>query len=118
MHSFIHSSLLRACLYFSLSHTLAFLRSIRLVFAAWRAQHADQRNLAGEWGRFYLKFYGFLIVGLLVLYQMQSFVVYLALLLFSYWVPQIVNNVKQDTRRGLTNEYVVIMSVTRLFLPM
>lgn len=40
-----------------------------------------------------------------------------ALLLYSFWIPQIVRNVSRGSKRGLSNLFILGMSVTRLVIP-
>ena len=48
----------------------------------------------------------------------QSSLYLLVFAAYSFWIPQIVHNAQHGTRTGLTPQYVSIMSVTRLFVPL
>ena len=75
---------------------------------------------------FYFYFYflfnfldGILLFGIVVFYAFQGLVVFVfTFLLYSFWVPQIIHNVKNDCRKPLNMTYVVVSSASRLFLPL
>jgi hypothetical protein len=66
----------------------------------------------------FARFYGFLVLGLLVLSQFPSSVTVLIFAVLSFWVPQIVHNAKLNAGRTLTLPYVLGMSCTRLVCPL
>ncbi|KAF9301773.1 hypothetical protein BGZ74_006292 [Mortierella antarctica] len=73
----------------------------------------------------YGRFYWMLIASLVTLYKIaisstrvQNLMISAcALLLFSFWIPQIVRNVIRGSKRGLSLWFVLGMTVTRLALP-
>ncbi|KFH64130.1 hypothetical protein MVEG_09955 [Podila verticillata NRRL 6337] len=73
----------------------------------------------------YGRFYWMLIASLVTLYKIaisstrvQNLMISAcALLLFSFWIPQIVRNVIRGSKRGLSLWFVLGMTVTRLVLP-
>jgi hypothetical protein len=56
---------------------------------------------------------GCLLAGIVVIYQMQRFSGLLILLIYSFWVPQIIHNMHHDHRKPLLLRYIVGMSATR-----
>mmetsp|Transcript_10498 Transcript_10498/g.21125 ORF Transcript_10498/g.21125 Transcript_10498/m.21125 type:complete len:696 (-) Transcript_10498:1246-3333(-) len=71
-----------------------------------------------ELSMLYSRFYGSLLFGIVLLYQMQSRFHYFVYALYSFWVPQIVLSVVGDHRRPLHPVYIIGMSATRLLIPM
>jgi transmembrane E3 ubiquitin-protein ligase len=53
------------------------------------------------------------LAGIVVIYQMQRFSGLLILLIYSFWVPQIIHNMHHDHRKPLLLRYIVGMSATR-----
>jgi hypothetical protein len=66
----------------------------------------------------YMRFYGALFVGLIVIYQFTSFFQYFVLILFSFWLPQIYCNATRNAPKPMTLVYIIVMSITRLFVPL
>jgi transmembrane E3 ubiquitin-protein ligase len=66
----------------------------------------------------YSRFYGSLLLGIVILYQLQNHLKYFVFALYSFWVPQIVLNVAGDHRKPLHPMYIAGMSVTRLMIPL
>lgn len=74
----------------------------------------------------YIRFYILLGVGAVVFVQAQSLprwlsqpvVALIMLTAHSFWMPQIVRNVKRGSRRALDNLYVIGMTLSRLYLPL
>lgn len=71
-----------------------------------------------ELSMLYSRFYGSLLVGIFLLYQMQNHVRFFLFALYSFWVPQIVLNVVEDHRRPLLPVYIIATSITRLAIPL
>ncbi|KAG0346466.1 hypothetical protein BG004_001673 [Podila humilis] len=73
----------------------------------------------------YGRFYWMLIASLITLYKIaisstrvQNLMISgCALILFSFWIPQIVRNVIRGSKRGLSLWFILGMSATRLVLP-
>jgi Ring finger domain len=66
----------------------------------------------------YSRFYGSLLLGIVILYQLQNHLKYFVFALYAFWLPQIVLNVVGDHRKPLHPMYILGMSVTRLMIPM
>ncbi|KAK9820806.1 hypothetical protein WJX74_006344 [Apatococcus lobatus] len=94
---------------------------MRYLLVIWRARRGSnvepwvqQRELSLLYGRFY----GFLLTGIFMMYNLQRFMHVLAFALCSFWLPQIVSCVKNDARQPLKPAYIIGISVTRLALPL
>ncbi|PXF44892.1 Transmembrane E3 ubiquitin-protein ligase 1 [Gracilariopsis chorda] len=71
-----------------------------------------------ELSTLYSRFYGSLLIGILLLYQLQNHMRFFLFALFSFWVPQIVLNAVEDHRRPLLPSYIIGTTVTRLAIPL
>ena len=71
-----------------------------------------------ELSMLYSRFYGSLLLGIFLLYQMQNHLRFFLFALYSFWVPQIILNVVEDHRRPLLPLYILGTSITRLAIPM
>lgn len=71
-----------------------------------------------ELSMLYSRFYGSLLLGIFLLYQMQNHLRFFLFALYSFWVPQIVLNVVEDHRRPLLPVYIIATSITRLAIPL
>lgn len=71
-----------------------------------------------ELSMLYSRFYGSLLFGILLFYQLQSHLRFFLFALYSFWVPQIVLNVVEDHRRPLLPVYILGTSITRLAIPL
>jgi transmembrane E3 ubiquitin-protein ligase len=56
--------------------------------------------------------------GVFVIYNLRSMLPSIILLLYSFWIPQIVHNASNNVKRGLKREYLYGMSFTRLVTPL
>ncbi|CAI0385468.1 unnamed protein product [Linum tenue] len=61
---------------------------------------------------------GILLGGILLMYEFHNFLRPLLLLMYSFWIPQIVTNVIRDSRKPLHPYYILGMTVTRLAIPL
>ncbi|KAI8645850.1 hypothetical protein BD408DRAFT_43760 [Parasitella parasitica] len=74
----------------------------------------------------YYRLYAILLLGLFLFYQsvtrsafVQNVIVgTLGFLFYSFWVPQIVRNVTRGCRHPLSHRYILVMSTTRLSIPL
>ncbi len=116
---------------FSTFTTVAFLELIvfcviemRYLLLVWQA-HDPQRNwdaagwvqLRRELATVHAHFYVALAVVLLVLYASRDEPSLILLAASSYWVPQIIRNIKTNAREPVCDHYLYGMSVSRLLLP-
>ncbi|MBA0766124.1 hypothetical protein Gotri_015192 [Gossypium trilobum] len=61
---------------------------------------------------------GILLGGILVMYEFHNFLQPILLLLYSFWIPQIITNVIRDSRKPLHPHYILGMTITRLAIPL
>lgn len=61
---------------------------------------------------------GFLLGGILIMYELHNMLRYILLFFYSFWIPQIVANVVRDSRKPLHPHYIVGITVTRLAIPL
>ncbi|MBA0738867.1 hypothetical protein Gogos_012182 [Gossypium gossypioides] len=61
---------------------------------------------------------GILLGGILVMYEFHKFLQPILLLLYSFWIPQIITNVIRDSRKPLHPHYILGMTITRLAIPL
>jgi len=116
---------------FSTFTTVAFLELIvfcviemRYLLLVWQA-HDPQRNwdaagwvqLRRELATVHAHFYVALAVVLLVLYASRDEPSLILLAASSYWVPQIIRNVKTNAREPVCDHYLYGMAISRLLLP-
>ncbi|KAF8669511.1 hypothetical protein HU200_051314 [Digitaria exilis] len=96
---------------------------MRYLLAIWKASRPLNSGEGWEIMRrelsvLYSRFYGILLGGILLMYELHNFLRPLLLLMYSFWVPQIVTNVIKDTRKPLHPQYILGMTVTRLAIPL
>ncbi|CAL9063469.1 unnamed protein product [Musa banksii] len=96
---------------------------MRYLLAIWKASRPmhngeNWETMRRELSVLYSRFYGILLGGILVLYQMHNFLRPILLIMYSFWIPQIVTNVIRDTRKPLHPHYIVGMTLTRLAIPL
>lgn len=61
---------------------------------------------------------GILLGGILFMYEFHNFLRPILLLMYSFWIPQIITNVIRDSRKPLHPHYILGMTVTRLAIPL
>uniref|UniRef100_A0A803MR34 RING-type E3 ubiquitin transferase n=1 Tax=Chenopodium quinoa TaxID=63459 RepID=A0A803MR34_CHEQI len=61
---------------------------------------------------------GILLGGILIMYEFHNFLRVILLLMYSFWIPQIVTNVIRDSRKPLHPHYILGMTITRLAIPL
>lgn len=61
---------------------------------------------------------GILLGGIFIMYELHRFLRPILLLMYSFWIPQIVTNVVRDSRKPLHIYYILGITVTRLAIPM
>ncbi|XLR34249.1 hypothetical protein S83_062149 [Arachis hypogaea] len=66
----------------------------------------------------YSRFYGILLGGILLMYEFHHHLRPILLLIYSFWIPQIITNVIRDSRKPLHPHYILGISVTRLAIPL
>ncbi|XP_078433627.1 transmembrane E3 ubiquitin-protein ligase FLY2-like isoform X2 [Wolffia australiana] len=96
---------------------------MRYLLAIWKANRPlnageSWESLRQELSSLYSRFYGVLLGGILIMYEFRSILRYVLLLMYSFWIPQIVSNVLRDTRKPLHPHYIIGMTITRLAVPL
>ncbi|KAK1358909.1 Transmembrane E3 ubiquitin-protein ligase 1 [Heracleum sosnowskyi] len=64
------------------------------------------------------KFCGIFLGCILIMYEFHKFLPFLLLLVYSFWIPQIVTNIFRNPRKPLHPYFIIGMSVTRLAIPL
>ncbi|EPB85544.1 hypothetical protein HMPREF1544_07633 [Mucor circinelloides 1006PhL] len=104
---------------------------MRYLLVVWRIQRpepntAEVPNPQRDITYLYYRLYAVLLLGLFLFYQsvtrsafVQNIIVgTLGFLFYSFWVPQIVRNVFRGCRHPLSHRYILVMSTTRLGIPL
>ncbi|KAL5573514.1 hypothetical protein UlMin_023111 [Ulmus minor] len=96
---------------------------MRYLLAIWKANRPMNNGEGWETMRrelsvLYSRFYGILLGGILIMYEFHNFLRPILLLMYSFWIPQIINNVIRDSRKPLHPHYVLGVTVTRLAIPL
>ena len=65
----------------------------------------------------HLKFYGALMLSIVLIWYLGSNRLLCVLLLYSFWVPQIILNIMTESRKPMHPYYVYGMSITRSVAP-
>ncbi|PON74860.1 RING/U-box superfamily protein [Trema orientale] len=96
---------------------------MRYLLAIWKANRPMNNGEGWETMRrelsvLYSRFYGILLGGILIMYEFHNFLRPILLLMYCFWIPQIVTNVIRDSRKPLHPHYVIGMTVTRLAIPL
>ncbi|DBB08109.1 TPA: hypothetical protein ACH3X3_008304 [Trebouxia sp. C0006] len=94
---------------------------MQYLLSIWRARRGpalDTWQTQRELAILYIRFYGALLCSIFVTYQSQRFIRPILMLVYSFWIPQIVHCARTDVRQPLRPLYIVGMSLTRLLLPL
>ncbi|KAL5571153.1 hypothetical protein UlMin_020750 [Ulmus minor] len=96
---------------------------MRYLLAIWKANRPMNNGEGWETMRrelsvLYSRFYGILLGGILIMYEFHNFLRPILLLMYSFWIPQIITNVIRDSRKPLHPHYVLGVTVTRLAIPL
>lgn len=97
---------------------------MRAVVAVYQARYAQEVSTQGWSGlrrrlaTLHIGFYSVLFAILFLTFTLRSRPVLLIFLLYSCWVPQIVHNSINGTRRALHPAYLCGMALSRLFIPL
>ncbi|KAA8499438.1 Transmembrane E3 ubiquitin-protein ligase 1 [Porphyridium purpureum] len=102
--------------------TLFSIFEMRYMLIIWRARRLAAFSegweaMRRELSLLYTRFYGSLLMGVVLLYYMQNHLHFFLFLFYSFWVPQIVINATEDHRRPLHPQYIFGMTVTRSIIP-
>lgn len=94
---------------------------MQYLLSIWRARRGpalDTWHTQRELAVLYVRFYGALLGSIFITYQSQRFIRPILMLVYSFWIPQVVHCARTDVRQPLRPLYVIGMSVTRLLLPL
>ncbi|XP_061355581.1 transmembrane E3 ubiquitin-protein ligase FLY2-like [Gastrolobium bilobum] len=96
---------------------------MRYLLAIWKANRPSSNGEGWEIMRrelsvLYSRFYGILLGGILLMYEFHNYLRPILLLVYSFWIPQIITNVVRDSRKPLHPHYILGITVTRLAIPL
>jgi len=96
---------------------------LRLVLLVWRARRpldfsSGWERMRSTLTKIYTGFYGGIILILLFLYSVRHQMKHFVFLLFAFWVPQIIRNVKTGERFALRQRFYYGVTAIRLFFPL
>lgn len=97
---------------------------MRMVVSVYQARYAQELATEGWQGlrrrlaSLHLRFYAAVFMSMFISLSLLDQPVVLIFLLYSMWVPQIIWNVYNGTRKALLPAYLYGMSATRLFIPL
>ncbi|XP_073115609.1 transmembrane E3 ubiquitin-protein ligase FLY1 isoform X4 [Elaeis guineensis] len=96
---------------------------MRYLLAIWKASRPMNNGEGWETMRrelsvLYSRFYGILLGGILVMYELHNFLHPILFIMYSFWIPQIITNVIRDTRKPLHPYYILGMTLTRMAIPL
>lgn len=94
------------------------LLEVRYLLTIWRHRHQDIFTegwdaVRRELSRVYSRFYGVLILGLVLIFNSLEHLDIIALTFQAYWVPQILFDVRQGSKNALHPHFLLGISVTR-----
>ncbi|KAJ6734123.1 TRANSMEMBRANE E3 UBIQUITIN-PROTEIN LIGASE 1-LIKE [Salix purpurea] len=77
---------------------------MRYLLAIWKASRPMNSGEGWETMRrelsvLYSRFYGILLGGILFMYEFHNYLRLILLLMYSFWVPQIITNIIRDSRK-------------------
>ncbi|URE21182.1 zinc finger protein [Musa troglodytarum] len=96
---------------------------MRYLLAIWKASRPTNNGEGWETMRrelsvLYCRFYGILLGGILLMYELHNFLRLILFAMYSFWIPQIITNVIRDTRKPLHPHYIIGMTLTRAAIPL
>ncbi|KAK7290885.1 hypothetical protein RIF29_05647 [Crotalaria pallida] len=96
---------------------------MRYLLAIWKANRPLSNGEGWETMRrelsvLYSRFYGILLGGILLMYEFHNYLRPILLLMYSFWIPQIITNVIRDSRKPLHPHYILGVTFTRLAIPL
>ncbi|KAK4766504.1 hypothetical protein SAY87_008146 [Trapa incisa] len=95
---------------------------MRYLLAIWKASRPMYNGEGWEAMRrellvLYSRFNGMLLGGILLIYEFHNYIRPILLLLYSFWILQIITNIVRDSRKPLHPYYILGITVTRLAVP-
>lgn len=96
---------------------------LRFILLVWRGRRP--LDFSSGWERvrstltkIYLGFYGGMLLSLLLLYYVRNRMSHVVFLLFAFWVPQIIHNIKTGDKLAIQNWFLFGVTSIRLFYPL
>lgn len=99
------------------------LLEVRYLLVIWRQRHQDVLRegwdaVRRELAKVYSRFYGALVLGLIVIYNCLDDLNLIAVVFQAYWVPQILYDVWQGSKNSLHPRFLAGISITRALAPL
>jgi len=96
---------------------------LRLVLLVWRARRpldfsSGWERMRSTLTKIYSGFYGGIFLSLVFLYYIRHQMKHFVFLLFAFWVPQIIRNVKTGEKFALQERFLYGVTAIRLFFPL
>lgn len=91
---------------------------LRLLLFSWRARMSGRDSWPMQASMLYARFYGALLIGILLVYHLQQHYIVLLLASHLFWIPQIVHSARMNVRPPLTTVYILGTSILRLVVPL
>jgi len=96
---------------------------LRLVLLLWRARRpldfsSGWERMRSTLTKIYSGFYGGIFLSLAFLYYVRHQMKHFVFLLFAFWVPQIIRNVKTGEKFALQERFLYGVTAIRLFFPL
>lgn len=94
------------------------LLEVRYLLTIWRQRRRDVFSagwdtVRRELSKVYSRFYGILILGLVLIFNCLEHLDLIALAFQAYWIPQILHDVRQGSKNAFHNNFIAGISVTR-----
>jgi len=96
---------------------------MRYLLVIWKARYPHEFNNGWQAMRaqlcvLYLRFYGVLVLGMVLMYHLQSYMHILLFVFYSFWIPQIIQNAIHNQRMALHSHYIIGITASRLAIPL
>jgi len=96
---------------------------MRMVILVYQSRYAQELGAGWNTLRQYLallhiRFYGSLFAAMIFIFSFQNWPVLVVLVLYSFWVPQVILNAVAGIKKPFAPTYAVTMSLCRLFFPL
>jgi len=96
---------------------------LRFVLLVWRGRWpldftSGWERVRSTLAKIYLGFYGGMLLSLILLYYVRNRMSHVVFLLFAFWVPQIVHNIKTGDKFAVQGWFLFGVTSIRLFFPL